>query len=181
MLAASSHNLIGTGGSGGLTNGTNGNLVGVANPGLGTLASNGGPTQTIALLSGSPAIGAGSSTIAGVTVPTTDQRGDPRPSSSIDIGAYQTSVAATPLVAAESTPAPAAISFSIPIATSSSVPVVAPPVTNSVPSPAASPKAVKKVVGSKKALPNGGSAAKLHRHAAIATKHASARAKKKGE
>ena len=52
-------NLIGTGGSGGLTNGSNGNLVGVADPGLGTLADNGGPTQTIALLAGSPAIDAG--------------------------------------------------------------------------------------------------------------------------
>jgi len=178
VLAASSHNLIGTGGSGGLTSGTNGNLVGVANPGLGSLANNGGPTQTIALLAGSPAIGAGSSTITGVTVPTTDQRGDPRPSSSIDIGAYQTQVVATPLVAPESTPTPAAIPVSIPLVTSSSATVAAPPVTNSVPSPVASPKAVKKVVGSKTALPNGGPAAKFHRQAAIATKHASARAKK---
>ena len=59
VAAASAFNLIGTGGSGGLTDGTNGNLVGVTNPGLGPLASNGGPTQTIALLAGSPAIGAG--------------------------------------------------------------------------------------------------------------------------
>ena len=43
------------GGSGGLNNGSNNNQVGVANPGLGTLASNGGPTQTVALLPGSPA------------------------------------------------------------------------------------------------------------------------------
>ena len=50
-------NLIGTGGSGGLTCGTYGNQVGVADPGLAAkLASNGGPTQTIALLAGSPAI-----------------------------------------------------------------------------------------------------------------------------
>jgi predicted outer membrane repeat protein len=56
-------NLIGTGGSGGLTN-TNGNQVGVADPGLAALASNGGPTQTIALLPGSPAIDAGSNALA---------------------------------------------------------------------------------------------------------------------
>jgi hypothetical protein len=85
---SSAYNLIGTGGSGGLTN-SNGNQVGVENPVLGTLADNGGPTQTIALLPGSPAIGAGSSTIPGVAVPTTDQRGVPRPSTSIDIGAFQ--------------------------------------------------------------------------------------------
>ena len=48
-----SYNLIGIGGSGGLTNGVNGNQVGVANPGLAPgLANNGGPTQTIALLAG---------------------------------------------------------------------------------------------------------------------------------
>jgi hypothetical protein len=86
---SSAFNLIGTGGSGGLTGGVNGNQVGVANPVLGTLANNGGPTETIALLPGSPAIGAGSDTIPGVTVPTTDQRGVARPSNSIDIGAFQ--------------------------------------------------------------------------------------------
>jgi len=84
-----SYNLIGTGGSGGLVNGVNHNQVGVANPFLGTLASNGGPTQTIALLPGSPAIGAGSSTIPAVTVPNTDQRGVARPPNSIDVGAFQ--------------------------------------------------------------------------------------------
>jgi hypothetical protein len=89
IAAASAYNLIGTGGSGGLVNGVHGNLVGVANPGLGTLANNGGSTQTIAVLPGSPAIGAGSDSIADVTVPTTDQRGVARPRNSIDIGAFQ--------------------------------------------------------------------------------------------
>ena len=80
VSSASAYNLIGTGGSGGLANGSNSNLVGVASPGLAAaLASNGGQIQTIALLAGSPAIGAGSATIPGVTVPTTDQRGDARP------------------------------------------------------------------------------------------------------
>ena len=48
-----------------LADGVNHNLVGVSNPGLAPgLANNGGPTQTIALRSGSPAIGAGGSTVA---------------------------------------------------------------------------------------------------------------------
>jgi hypothetical protein len=89
VSSSSAFNLIGTGGSGGLSNGDNGNQVGVTNPVLGTLADNGGPTETIAVLPGSPAIGAGSSTIPGVAVPTIDQRGVARPSTSIDIGAFQ--------------------------------------------------------------------------------------------
>jgi hypothetical protein len=80
-----SYDLIGTGGSGGLRNGDNGNKVGVANPGLAPLANNGGPTRTMALLPGSPAIGAGT---AGAGIPTTDQRGEPR-IGRVDIGAFQ--------------------------------------------------------------------------------------------
>ena len=54
---AGSFNLIGdsTGDFTGITNGVNGNQIGVTNLGLGSLANNGGPTQTIALLPGSPA------------------------------------------------------------------------------------------------------------------------------
>ena len=80
-----SNNLIGTGGSGGLMDGNNGNKVGVASPGLGSLANNGGPTQTMALLAGSPAIHAG---MDGTGIPVTDQRGVPRVGG-VDIGAYQ--------------------------------------------------------------------------------------------
>ena len=83
-----SFDLIGTGGSGGLTN-TNGNQVGVSDLFLGTLRSNGGNTETIALLPGSPAIGAGSDSISDVTVPAMEQRGVARPGDSIDIGAFQ--------------------------------------------------------------------------------------------
>ena len=79
------NNLIGTGGSGGLINGTSGNIVGVANPGLAPLGSYGGSTQTIALLPGSPAIDAGTS---GVDIPDTDQRGMPRVGA-VDIGAFE--------------------------------------------------------------------------------------------
>jgi hypothetical protein len=90
VATVSSFNLIGTGGSGGLVNGTGGNQVGAAKPGLRLLASNGGHTQTIALATGSPAIGEGSSTIPGIVIPNTDQRGVARPANCIDIGAYQT-------------------------------------------------------------------------------------------
>ena len=91
----SSHNLIGAGGSGGLTNGTNSNQVGVdwttvlrndgTNP---ILADNGGPTKTIALLNGSPAINAGSSTQS------FDQRGPGFPRIAMgqaDVGAFELS------------------------------------------------------------------------------------------
>ena len=72
----------------------NGNLIGVTDPGLGTLADNGGPTQTIALDAGSVAIGAGDVTYITPLLfgdPPTDQRGEPRiVDGSVDIGAYQT-------------------------------------------------------------------------------------------
>lgn len=55
------------------------------NPKLGSLAFNGGPLETVALLSGSPAIGAGACSL-GIT---TDERGVTLPSSGCDIGAYQ--------------------------------------------------------------------------------------------
>ncbi|HVG33171.1 MAG TPA: cadherin-like domain-containing protein, partial [Pyrinomonadaceae bacterium] len=62
--ANSSYNLIGAGGAGGLTDGVNNNHVGVALSDLkiGPLASNGGATQTHALLAGSPALDAGDDT-----------------------------------------------------------------------------------------------------------------------
>jgi hypothetical protein len=72
--AASSFNLIGTGGAGGLTNGINSNQVGVADAKLGLLADNGGATQTHALLSGSPAIETGSN--ANLPADTFDLDGD---------------------------------------------------------------------------------------------------------
>jgi len=55
-------------------------------PKLGSLANSGGPTQTMALLAGSPAIDAG----ADASCPATDQRRVPRPQGShCDIGAYE--------------------------------------------------------------------------------------------
>ncbi len=98
VAAASAYNLIGTGGSGGLTGGTNGNQVGIAGPGLDPngLAPNGGPTRTIALEVGSPAIGAGSTALAvdpstGLPL-ATDQRGAGYPrivNGTVDIGAFE--------------------------------------------------------------------------------------------
>ena len=63
-----------------------GSIAQPLNPLLAPLGNYGGPTQTIALLPGSPAIGAGTA-ISGIT---TDQRGVARPVSKPDIGAFQT-------------------------------------------------------------------------------------------
>ncbi len=71
LAPGSTNNLVQNGATaGGLTNGVNGNLVGV-DPLLGPLAVNGGPTRTHALLTGSPAIDKGSNPNS----LTTDQRG----------------------------------------------------------------------------------------------------------
>ncbi|MDB9493351.1 right-handed parallel beta-helix repeat-containing protein [Spirulina major CS-329] len=71
------------------TNGVNGNIVGV-DPKLGPLANNGGPTQTHAILPGSPAINAGNNALA--TGLTTDQRGAPGArivGGTVDMGAFE--------------------------------------------------------------------------------------------
>jgi len=94
LTASSSYNLIGVGaGMTGIANGVNGNQVGTTtnpiNPLLGPLASNGGPTQTMALLPDSPAIDHGSNALIPDGV-TTDQRGYIRiVNAVVDIGAYE--------------------------------------------------------------------------------------------
>ena len=82
-----SFNLVGTGGSGGLTDGVGGNIVltSLADLGLAPLGDYGGPTQTIGLLPGSPAIGAGTA-VYGVIA---DERGEPLDAPNPDIGAFQ--------------------------------------------------------------------------------------------
>jgi len=68
-----------------------GSLASPLDPKLGPLADNGGPTLTMALLPGSPAIDAGDTSLA----PPTDQRGFPRPfGPAADIGAYELSYSA---------------------------------------------------------------------------------------
>jgi len=97
----SSYNLVttrldtaGNNAAGGLINGINNNIVGSA-ANLGPLQDNGGPTQTMALLFGSPAIDAGSNALAvdfyGNAL-TTDQRGSGFPrvvNNVVDIGAFE--------------------------------------------------------------------------------------------
>jgi parallel beta-helix repeat protein/predicted outer membrane repeat protein len=93
VVATSDHNLIGVNtGLTGISNLSNGNQIGTAaspiDPLLGALANNGGPTQTMALLAGSPAIDKGSNP-ANLT---TDQRGTGFPrviGTAIDIGSFE--------------------------------------------------------------------------------------------
>ncbi len=100
LSSASAYNVIGLGGSGGLvdqsTDPAHHNQVNVANPGLAAaLADNGGPTQTIALLPGSPAVDAGSNALANQYSLTTDQRGAGFPrtvNGTVDIGAFESPV-----------------------------------------------------------------------------------------
>lgn len=84
------HNFIRlTGSAVGFRSGVNGDILGSFDPRLGPLADNGGPTPTIALLPGSPALDAGDDTLTG-----TDQRGMPRKAGEhVDIGAYEMSAA----------------------------------------------------------------------------------------
>jgi hypothetical protein len=103
LLTTSAYNLIGDGsGLSGISHGQNGNQVGTAaspiDPQLGPLQNNGGPTPTMALLPGSPALDRGDPAFA--PPPATDQRGLPRVvASTIDIGAFEVQIgAATQLV-----------------------------------------------------------------------------------
>jgi hypothetical protein len=92
-FSSGGNNLIGNGsGASGFTNGVNGDLVGTAatpiDPLLGSLQNNGGSTLTHALLSGSPAINAGSNP----DNLQNDQRGSGFPRTldgATDIGAYE--------------------------------------------------------------------------------------------
>ena len=71
-------------------NGADGNLVGVTNPLLAPLANYGGPTQTMALLPGSPAIDAGTNTL----IPAAHHRPArrrPIVDGTVDIGAFESS------------------------------------------------------------------------------------------
>jgi hypothetical protein len=89
----SSYNLVGDGtGLSGISNGVNHNQIGTSasplDPLLSPLADHGGPTQTYALLPGSPALDAGDPSQSG----SPDQRGVIR-SGAVNIGAFQASAA----------------------------------------------------------------------------------------
>jgi hypothetical protein len=104
-LTSQGYNLIGNVGTNNFASNTTGDVYGDPNnttmpnsgavesataidPKLGSLTNNGGSTQTMALLSGSPAINAGDTDLT--SVPTTDQRGENRVKQGrIDIGAYE--------------------------------------------------------------------------------------------
>jgi hypothetical protein len=92
-ITSQGNNLIGAtdGSSGWVNSDQTGTIAQPLNPLLTSLSNNGGPTQTMALLSTSPAIFAGA-TINGIT---TDQRGLGRPASSPDIGAFQSEALVT--------------------------------------------------------------------------------------
>jgi hypothetical protein len=109
VFATSASNLVGYDQTGSLSGSDN--LLGVTDPGIGLLASNGGPTQTIALLAGSPAINGGSNAFA--VDPTTnqplayDQRGIGFPrtvAGMVDIGAYEGPDPTTTTIATSVTP-----------------------------------------------------------------------------
>ncbi len=94
-LTSQGYNLIGNGSGATISGTTTGNQLDV-NPQLGVLASNGGPTQTHALLAGSPAIDAGNPNFDNTATPY-DQRGFVflrKSSGAIDIGAYEVQGAA---------------------------------------------------------------------------------------
>ncbi len=89
--SASFNNLLGTLVGAGLANGQNGNQLGVQINALALapLGNYGGPTQTMALLQGSIAIGAGD-VFAIPAGADTDQRGSPRLTNGhVDVGAFQ--------------------------------------------------------------------------------------------
>jgi CSLREA domain-containing protein len=101
-LTSQGHNLIGkSDGTNGFTNGVNNDQVGTSgsplNPLLGPLANNGGPSETHALLAGSPALNNGDACVTmgshcndpNIPELTTDQRGFNRIVTNVDIGAYE--------------------------------------------------------------------------------------------
>jgi hypothetical protein len=81
-----------------------GDIIG-ANPLLGPLQDNGGPTRTRALLAGSPAIDHGTA-----PCPATDQRGVVRPQrGGCDVGAYELEPSPPPVVGSPPSPSPSLV------------------------------------------------------------------------
>jgi hypothetical protein len=106
--ATGGHNLIGNGSHcAGVTDGADGDQVGVPDPGLNDLADNGGATDTVSLKPSSAAHGGGDGPTCQVTpILDSDQRGDARHAASrgaCDVGAYDAGI--NPPTAAISSPA----------------------------------------------------------------------------
>ena len=93
IFASQEFNLLGesSGSTGWLTNDLVGTCGAPLDPKLGPLTNNGGPTLTLALLPGSPALDSGDDTVVlGASNLTNDQRGFSRKSGPhVDIGAYE--------------------------------------------------------------------------------------------
>jgi predicted outer membrane repeat protein len=102
-FSSEGYNLIGNNsGSFGFFVGDDDDIVGTSNapinPQIAPLANNGGPTLTVALLPGSPAIDAGDDDLLSMGI-TTDQRGLLRKSGAhVDIGAYETLIGTRPVL-----------------------------------------------------------------------------------
>jgi hypothetical protein len=96
-VTSQGHNLVGktNASTGWVASDFTGAIAAPLDPLLGLLQNNGGPTFTMALLSGSAAIDAGDDTVLGAPLNlTTDQRGRPRKEGAhVDIGAYETGAA----------------------------------------------------------------------------------------
>lgn len=130
VLTSQGYNLIQDTSDCNSTGDTTGNITDV-DPRLGPLQSNGGVTETQALLLGSPAIDAGNPN--GCTDPdgnilTTDQRGAPRAldgDARCDIGAYEATLPAWATI----TPTPTATTPPTPTATITPTPTLAPTAT----------------------------------------------------
>jgi hypothetical protein len=83
--SGSSYNLIGSGGSGGLTDGIDHNLVGVADPGLTTPDFSDSQTPVFGFTADSPALGAGDPSLLDDPLLSLDQHGNQR--TVVNIGA----------------------------------------------------------------------------------------------
>ena len=103
-FTSNGHNLISLNtGSTGLINGSQGDIVGsgsAIDAMINSLADNGGPVNTCALMPGSPALDVGDDTLSsGPFHVTTDARGYPRKSGThVDIGAYELQQLTSPLL-----------------------------------------------------------------------------------
>ena len=111
------NNLIGAtdGSSGWVSSDRTGTSAAPLDPLLALLDNYGGPTQTMALLPGSPAIGAGSVALIPADI-TTDQRGVSRLyNGRVDIGAFQFIAAAPTVTAGDGQTGPIDAAFAVPL------------------------------------------------------------------